>query len=74
VICACCPMEHTSTMTAEDAGHRSPDGAYEWSAGDVEGKPLVIQGDSKIAKGSRVITMSNHLARGVRCAAAHTVL
>ena len=35
---------------------------------------LKFQGDSKIAKGSRVITMSNHLARGVRCAAAHTVL
>jgi hypothetical protein len=30
-------------MTVEDAGHRSPDGAYEWSAGIVEGKPLMIR-------------------------------
>jgi hypothetical protein len=30
-------------MTAEDLGHRSPDGAYEWSVGNVEGKPLVIR-------------------------------
>jgi len=30
-------------MTAEDVGHRSPDGAYEWSVGNVEGKPLVIR-------------------------------
>ena len=30
-------------MPAEDVGHRSPDGAYEWSVGNVEGKPLVIR-------------------------------
>ncbi len=30
-------------MTAEDAGHRSPDGAYEWSVGNVGGKPLTIR-------------------------------
>lgn len=30
-------------MTAEDVGHRSPDGAYEWSIGNVEGKPVVIR-------------------------------
>jgi hypothetical protein len=30
-------------MTAEDVGHRSPDGAYEWSVGNVEDKPLVMR-------------------------------
>jgi hypothetical protein len=30
-------------MPTEDVGHRSPDGAYEWSVGNVEGNPLVIR-------------------------------
>lgn len=30
-------------MTAEDGGHRGPDGAYEWSVGNVGGKPLMIR-------------------------------
>jgi hypothetical protein len=34
----------------------------------------LIQGDSKIADGSRMVTMGNRMARGVRCAAARTVL
>src|SRR5260370_30314743 len=35
---------------------------------------LSPQGDSKIANGSRMVTMSNHPAREVRCAAARAVL
>jgi hypothetical protein len=30
-------------MTSEDVGHRCPDGAYEWTVGSVEGKPLVTR-------------------------------
>jgi hypothetical protein len=30
-------------MTSEDLGHRCPDGGYEWTVGNVEGKPLVIR-------------------------------
>jgi hypothetical protein len=30
-------------MTSEDIGHRCPDGAYEWTVGNVEGKPLMIR-------------------------------
>jgi hypothetical protein len=36
-------MEHTSIMAVDDAGHRSPDVAYEWSAGNVGGEPLMIR-------------------------------
>jgi hypothetical protein len=30
-------------MTSEDVGQRSADGAYEWTVGEVEGKPLMIR-------------------------------
>src|SRR5262249_23273841 len=36
-------VAQTTIMTSEDIGHRCPDGAYEWTVGNVEGKPLVIR-------------------------------